>query len=51
MAGQRTTATSDEETAAVPEVGLSAGASAAKAMLAKEDTVTYKILEAMTLCR
>jgi hypothetical protein len=54
-AGQRTAATSDEETAAAPEVGLGAGASAAKTTPAKEDTATaattatYKILEAMTL--
>jgi hypothetical protein len=54
-AGQRTAATSDEETAAAPEVGLGAGASAAKATPAKEDTATaattatYKILEAMAL--
>ncbi|KAK8457321.1 hypothetical protein SEVIR_3G166325v4 [Setaria viridis] len=54
-AGQRTAATSDEETAAAPEVGLGAGASAAKATPAKEDTATaattatYKILEAMTI--
>lgn len=56
-AGQRTAATSDEETAAAPEVGLGAGASAAKATPAKEDTATaaatatYKILEAMTCLR
>ena len=39
-AGQSTAATSDEETDAAPEVGLGAGASAAKATPAKADTAT-----------
>ena len=54
-AGQSTAATSDEETAAAPDVGLGAGSSAARATPAKEDTATAamttarKILEAMIL--
>lgn len=54
-AGQSTAATSDEETAAAPEVGLGAGASAAKATPAKVDTATAatmaarNILEAMAM--
>ncbi|KAI4963883.1 hypothetical protein ZWY2020_010322 [Hordeum vulgare] len=54
-AGQSTAATSDEETAAAPEVGLGAGSSAARAAPAKQEAATAamttarEILEAMIL--